>query len=66
VAAINTAAAKSLALLPGVTFLEIGTKFISADGSIAPEVMPDALHPSNAGYAIWAEALRPFVEAVKK
>jgi lysophospholipase L1-like esterase len=64
VAAINEATAKKIVTLTGVTFLDIGSKFIGADGSISPELMPDALHPSNAGYALWAEALRPLVADV--
>ncbi len=65
VVAINEAAAKQIALLHGVTFLDIGAKFLGADGSISADLMPDALHPSNAGYALWAEALRPLLPLVK-
>lgn len=43
----------------GVTFLDIGGKFLEADGSIAREVMYDFLHPSAKGYAIWADAMEP-------
>jgi lysophospholipase L1-like esterase len=66
VTAINLAAAKRIAELKGVIFIDIGEKFLGSDGSIAPELMPDALHPSNAGYALWAEALREFVGAAKR
>ena len=44
---------------PNVTFLRIGQKFISADGSIAKDIMPDFLHLTPKGYAIWAEAIEP-------
>lgn len=47
-----------LAKLPGVTFLDIGAKFVSEDGTIAKEVMPDHLHLSAKGYGLWAEAMR--------
>ena len=65
VSAINAAASKRITTISGVTFLDIGEKFISPDGSISPELMPDALHPSNKGYGIWADAIKPFVDAVK-
>jgi lysophospholipase L1-like esterase len=38
-------------------FLDIGDKFLSADGTISPRIMPDALHPNRAGYQIWADAM---------
>ena len=44
---------------PNVTFLRIGQKFVSADGSIAKDIMPDFLHLTPKGYAIWAEAIEP-------
>jgi lysophospholipase L1-like esterase len=41
-----------------VFFLDIGAKFLDANGNILPEVMPDLLHPSEKGYQIWADAIR--------
>ena len=46
---------------PGVTYLDIGSKLTNADGTISKDVMGDFLHPAAKGYAIWAEALKPFV-----
>jgi len=43
----------------GVTYLDIGARFLSADGTIAKEIMYDSLHPTAQGYAIWAEAMEP-------
>ena len=40
-----------------VHYLDIGAKFLDADGNIPREVMVDALHPSAKGYEIWAEAV---------
>lgn len=40
-----------------VTYLDIGQKFLAPDGSLPPAMMPDATHPSEAGYEIWADAL---------
>src|SRR5690349_11303218 len=42
-----------------VTYLDIGPKFLEADGSISKDVMYDFLHPSAKGYEIWVEAMKP-------
>ena len=42
---------------PEVTFLNIGAQFLTADGTLPRAIMPDGTHPSEAGYAIWADAL---------
>ena len=44
-----------------VYYLDIGDKFLSADGSLAKDTMPDFLHLSPAGYEIWASAIEPKV-----
>ena len=38
-------------------YMDIGDKFLAADGTIAPEVMYDGLHPAERGYEIWADAM---------
>ncbi len=58
VAALNTAF-RPVAEKAGATWLDIGPKFLAPDGSIPKSLMGDALHPTDAGYAIWAEALKP-------
>jgi len=45
-----------------VRFLDLGAKFLGADGKIPNEIMPDQLHPNAAGYQIWADAMRPLLE----
>jgi lysophospholipase L1-like esterase len=42
-----------------VTYLDIGNKFLEADGSISKDVMYDFLHPSAKGYEIWVDAMKP-------
>jgi len=42
-----------------IYFLDIGSQFIENDGSIAPGMMKDALHPGEKGYHIWADAMQP-------
>jgi lysophospholipase L1-like esterase len=65
VALVNTVIAK---LDDGkmVRFLDIGPKFLEADGTISREIMPDALHPSAKGYQIWADAMNPTLNAMLK
>jgi N-acetylglucosamine-6-sulfatase len=47
-----------------VHYLDIGDVFLEADGTISPEVMPDALHLSEEGYRRWAAALEPTLQAL--
>lgn len=47
-----------------VRVIDIGTRFIEPDGSIPKSLMPDALHLSAAGYAVWADALSPELERI--
>ncbi len=39
-----------------VFYLDIGAKFLDAEGVIAADIMRDRLHPTEKGYEIWAEA----------
>ena len=45
----------------GAEWLDLTGRYVGADGRISEEVMPDGLHPSEKGYAIWAEALKPYL-----
>jgi lysophospholipase L1-like esterase len=45
-----------------VTYLDIGAKFLTPDGTLTAAIMPDFLHPSAEGYRIWAEAIAPIVD----
>jgi beta-glucosidase len=45
-----------------VHYLDIGPKFLEADGKLSREIMPDLLHLSPKGYAIWAESIEPKVK----
>jgi lysophospholipase L1-like esterase len=59
---------KLKALVDGkmVHFLDIGSKFLGADGVMSRDIMPDFLHPGPAGYEIWAEAIAPNVAELMK
>ena len=53
----NQLLARRFAQNPSITFLEIGKKFLTPDGTLPALLMPDGTHPSEDGYRIWAEAL---------
>ena len=40
-----------------VFYMDIGDKFLAADGTLPADIMPDGLHPNTQGYRIWAEAI---------
>lgn len=40
-----------------VQFIDIGSKFTGADGTVSKDTMPDLLHLSAKGYQIWVDAL---------
>jgi len=56
IAALNARIAK-LADEKRVVFLDLGPKFLSADGSLPAELMPDFLHLSAKGYQLWADGI---------
>ena len=45
-----------------VSFLDIGAKFLTPDGLITKDIMPNFLHPNEKGYPICAEAIEPTVK----
>ena len=49
-----------------VHYLDIGAKFLEADGTLTKEVMPDYLHLSAQGYQIWADAISPKLAELMK
>lgn len=49
-----------------VFYTDIGSKFLTADGTLTKEIMPDLLHLSPKGYEIWAEAIEPKVKELLK
>jgi len=51
-----------LGKLPGITFLDIGQKFLQPNGDLPRTLMGDFCHPTEAGYAVWADALKPLLE----
>ena len=62
---INSKLAK-LADNKQVFFMDIGDKFLTADGTLTPEIMPDGLHPNLRGYRIWADAISSRVKELMR
>lgn len=60
IAAIN-AQLPAIAKSAGATLLDLGPQFLDGKGSIPGDLMPDSLHPSATGYALWAKALQPLL-----
>ncbi len=42
-----------------IHYLNINSSFLTEDGLLTKDIMPDYLHPNKAGYKIWAEAIKP-------
>ena len=49
-----------------IKYLDIGGKFLDAEGNLPKDVMPDFLHPNAKGYQIWADAMDPTLQALLK
>jgi len=67
--AVITATNAELAKLDdgvNVRYLDIGEKFLGQDGRIPWQLMPDQLHPTAAGYELWAEAMQPLLTEMMK
>lgn len=51
-----------LSTLKDVRFLDLGPLFLSPDGTLSPDLMPDYLHLSAKGYRVWADAVKAPLE----
>ena len=47
--------------VPGITFVDLASQFLGADGQLPRSLMSDFCHPTEQGYAIWAAALKPLL-----
>ena len=45
-----------------VFYLDIGRKFLAADGTLSTDVMPDLIHLTAKSYETWAKAIEPTVK----
>jgi lysophospholipase L1-like esterase len=49
-----------------IRFLSIWKQFLTDDGTLTKQIMPDLLHPNAAGYKIWADAMQPTLDEMMK
>jgi beta-glucosidase len=47
-----------------VFFLDLGPRFLDGQGRLSEDVMPDALHPSEQGYRLWAEGMEDMIRTL--
>jgi lysophospholipase L1-like esterase len=47
-----------------VRFADIGAQFLDQNGNIPADVMPDKVHPSAKGYALWQRSLETMLETM--
>ena len=47
-----------------VFFLDLGPRFLDKAGRLSEDVMPDALHPNERGYRLWAEGMEDLVKSL--
>ena len=51
---------------PEITWIDFNEKLVDATGWVPRELMRDAIHPSDAGYDIWMDAILPVVDVTVK
>jgi len=49
-----------------VRYLDLGKNFMSKNGELPLDIMPDTLHLSAKGYKIWADGMRPLLSEYLK
>jgi beta-glucosidase len=47
-----------------IFYMDFGSQMIEVDGSISKSMMNDYLHPGEAGYKIWADAIEPKLKEI--
>jgi lysophospholipase L1-like esterase len=62
----GTAHLTDSASTPNLIWLDIGAAFLAADGTMLPGLTSDFTHPTDKGYQIWADAIRPYLAPAKK
>jgi len=46
--------------------LDINARCLDKEGKLSPELFPDLLHPNEAGYQLWADAVMPTTNEMLK
>ena len=47
-----------------ITLLDISTQMLTPEGILTKEIAGDFCHPTDAGYQIWGDALRPYIDGI--
>lgn len=47
-----------------IRFMDVGHRFLDNNGEIINDLMPDLVHPSEKGYELWAQAVKPVISEV--
>lgn len=47
-----------------IALLDISSKMLTTDGILTKDIAPDFCHPTDEGYQIWGDALRPYIENI--
>ncbi|GAP13343.1 lysophospholipase L1 [Longilinea arvoryzae] len=55
---------KDLAMRYGYVYIDLFPHFATPEGQLRPELTNDSLHLLSAGYAIWAEILKPYLRGL--
>ena len=54
---MNGILAKQFIGKPLITYLDISDRIVAKDAVLSRDIMSDGVHPTEAGYAIWGNAL---------
>ena len=57
---------RDIAKQQDVMFTNFNAAFLTEDGTLSADIMPDYLHPNAQGYEIWADKLTPYIEKYVK
>lgn len=49
-----------------IFFADINSVFLTKEGVLPKEIMPDSLHPNEQGYVLWVKALEPYLQRLLK
>ena len=47
-----------------ITLLDISSEMLTVDGILTKDLTSDFCHPTDVGYQIWGNALRPYIDSV--
>lgn len=57
---------KNYAREQNISLIDIGPEMLTTDGTLSKEIARDYCHPTEKGYQIWADAIKPFVNELNK